>query len=357
MEPDHMQNTSHSRGLAPPRLTLRMARSIPVLLLLGLAVHLLLPQITVLEHSLQVIRRMALWAVTLAVIAQGLSYVGSGYLLHALVAVARQKLSVWQGTLITLAGSSVGLIAGGMVGNAAAVYRWVRNSGVDKEGALLAGWLPSLFNNGLLLLVSLAGVLHLLLVHELSTVQALGFGLTLVVILAAVGGILWGVGHRPAFVSLLAGVSRWWAGLLHRSYDTTSSASAAERLFSAWDTMRAGGWRGPAWGAILNLGFDMSTLYFIFVAARRPVSLGILLAGYGLPLLLGKAAFFLPGGVGMIEATMTVLYNGLGVPPGVTVVVILGYRALSFWIPTLLGFPLVFYLQRTTHSGDDEHPF
>lgn len=96
----------------------------------------------------------------------------------------------------------------------------------------------------------------------------------------------------------------------------------------------------------------MFTLYWVFIAARHPVSLGVLLAGYGLPLLLGKAAFFLPGGVGIIEGTMAALYNGLGVPPGVTVVVILGYRVLSFWIPTLLGFPLVIYLQRTTHSGD-----
>jgi uncharacterized membrane protein YbhN (UPF0104 family) len=239
-----------------------------------------------------------------------------------------------------------------MVGNAAAVYRWLRGSDIDREGALLAGWLPSLFNNGLLLLVSLVGMLHLLLVHELSTAQVVGFGFTLTVILAAVGGILWGVGHRAAFVSLLTGVSQWAAGLLHRPHSPASTADAAERIFSAWDALRAEGWRGPALGAVLNLGFDMLTLYCVFIAARHPVSLGVLLAGYGLPLLLSKAAFFLPGGVGIIEGTMAALYNGLGVPPSVTVVVILGYRMLSFWIPTLLGFPLVIYLQRTTHSSD-----
>jgi uncharacterized membrane protein YbhN (UPF0104 family) len=347
-----MQTTTHNHTLPTPRLTLRIARSIPVLLLVGLAVHLLLPQITALEHSLQVIRQMALWAVGLAVLAQVLSYAGSGYLLRALVAVAGQTLTMLRGTLITLAGSSIGLVAGGMVGNAAAVYRWLRGSGIERDGALLAGWLPSLLNNGLLLLVSLVGMLHLLLVHELSTAQAVGFGFTLAVILAAVGGILWGVGHRAAFVSLLTGVSRWGAGLLHRPYSPATPADAAERVFSAWDALRAGGWRGPALGTLLNLGFDMLTLYCLFFAARHPVSFGVLLAGYGLPLLLGKAAFFLPGGVGIIEGTMAALYNGLGVPPGVTVVVILGYRVLSFWIPTLLGFPLVIYLQRTTHSGD-----
>ena len=43
----------------------------------------------------------------------------------------------------------------------------------------------------------------------------------------------------------------------------------------------------------------MLTLYLIFFAAGYPVSPAILLTGYGLPLLLGKAPL-LPGGVGIV---------------------------------------------------------
>jgi uncharacterized protein (TIRG00374 family) len=125
--------------------------------------------------------------------------------------------------------------------------------------------------------------------------------------------------------------------------------AAVERLFGAWDTLRTGGWHGPALGAAANVAFDMGTLYLLFVAARYPVSPGVLLAGYGLPLLLGKVSF-LPGGVGIVEGTMAVLYDGLGVPDAVTVVVILAYRLISFWLPTLVGFPMAAYLQRATRS-------
>ncbi len=97
----------------------------------------------------------------------------------------------------------------------------------------------------------------------------------------------------------------------------------------------------------------MLTLYFLFVAAGHTVSPGILLAGYGLPQLLGKVSF-LPGRVGIVEGTMAALYDGLGVPDGVTVVVILTYRVLSFWLPTLLGFPLVPYLQRVSGCANDQ---
>ena len=329
-----------SRTVSVPQLTVRVGRYLPPLLLLGLAVHLILPQIATLEQSLEVIKGMVLWAVALAVLAQVLSYVGSGFLLRAIVAVVGQRLSVIRSILITMAASSIGLVAGGMVGNAAATYRWTRASGVSREGAVLAGWLPPLFNNGALVVIGIFGLLHLLIVHELSTLQAVGFGLTLLVLGLIVGVVLWGVHHRLQITTLAVRVVSRWAALRRRPYDPAATEAATGHWFSAWDTLRAGGWRGPALGAVLNIVFDMLTLYFLFVAAGHAVSPGVLLAGYGLPLLLGKVTF-LPGGVGIVEGTMAALYDGLGVPDGVTVVVVLTYRVLSFWLPTLLGFPLV----------------
>jgi hypothetical protein len=93
----------------------------------------------------------------------------------------------------------------------------------------------------------------------------------------------------------------------------------------------------------------MLTLYLLFIAAGHAVSPGILLVGYGLPQLLGKVSF-LPGGVGIIEGTMAAMYASLGVPNAVSVVVILTYRFISFWLPTLVGFLLIPYLQRASSS-------
>jgi uncharacterized protein (TIRG00374 family) len=107
-------------------------------------------------------------------------------------------------------------------------------------------------------------------------------------------------------------------------------------------------------GAIANIGFDMLTLYFLFVAAGYNVSLGILFAGYGLPFILGKMAFLFPGGVGVIEGSMVALYDSLKVPNAVSVVVILGYRLFSFWLPTLLGFAAAAYLSRKSSSTGGE---
>jgi uncharacterized protein (TIRG00374 family) len=338
------------RKVSIPKAVMRPLRYLPTLVLVGLAVHLLLPQITALEHSVKVIEQLALWAVGLALLAQVFSYVGLGYLLHAAADIVRDRLPLLRAVLISVAASDIGLVAGGAVGNAAAVFRWARGSGVNKEGALLAGTLPSLFNNLLLALIAIAGLIHLLVVHDLSTFQAIAFAVILFLLAGIIGGLVWGMRHRPALTGLAERAAAWWAKLRGKSHETARTQEAMERLYATWDALKAGGWRGPLLGAALNTGFDILTLYLVFVAAGHAVSPGVLLAGYGLPLLLGKVGF-LPGGVGIVEATMAALYDGLGVPDPVTVVVILAYRAISFWLPTLVGFPLIPYLQHVTRSG------
>jgi len=332
---------------AAPSLTVRLAKYLPTLILAGLAIHILLPQWATLESSLQVIRRMSVLVVAGAAIAQVLSYVGSGYMVSSLVACIGNRISVTRSMVIVLASSSVGLVAGGVVGNAAATYRLMRRGGVCQEGALLAGWFPPLFNNAVLVILSLTGLLQLLVLRELSRPVAIGFSVVALLLGAFAGVLVWGIYHRAGLGMLAERLSRRWALFRRRAYDPTNTRASLQRIFQAWDLFRTGRWRRPAIGAVLNSLFDMLTLYLIFVAAGHRVTPGLVLAGYGLPLLLGKFTF-LPGGIGVVEGSMAAMYSALGVPHAVTVIVIIAYRILSFWLPSLMGFPLFAYL---LHSG------
>jgi uncharacterized protein (TIRG00374 family) len=337
------------RKVSIPKAVLRPLRYLPMLILLGLAVHILLPQITELEHSVDVIKRMALWAVGLALLAQVLSYVGLGYLLTSAAGIVQDRLPIFRAVIISIASSDISLVAGGAVGNVAGVYRWTRGD-ISKEGALLAGTLPTIFNDLFLTLVTIAGFIQLLVAHDLTTFQIVAFTTILLVLVGMISGLAWGMQHRTALSALADRVRGWWARLRGKPYEPELTQETMERLYATWDALKSGGWRGPLLGAAFNISFDMLTLYFIFVAAGHAVSPGVLLAGYGLPLLLGKTGF-LPGGVGIVEGTMAALYDSLGVPDPVTVVVILAYRGLSFWLPTLIGLPLIPYLQHLTRSG------
>jgi uncharacterized protein (TIRG00374 family) len=346
-------NMTLERTLRPFKirpLSIRWLRYLVPLLLVGLAVHLLLPQIASLKQTWQTIQKMPWWLVALAIVAEIASYGGSGYLLATLVAILKERLTVLRGTLITLAGGSIGLVAGGVVGNSAATFRWTEASGASKQAAELCGTLPSIFNNILLAIIAILGLIHLLVIHQLTRLQAVSFSLILGLLTLLVTIVVYGVTHPAWLLRQFTRLAKWWATERKRPYDPEATEGAVNQLVNTWTILRRGGWRGPTVGAALNIGFDMLTLYLVFVAAGHAVSPGVLLTGYGLPLLIGKVGF-LPGGVGIVESTMTAIFVSLAVPNDVVVVVVLGYRLISFWIPTLLGFPLAVYLQRVTKKG------
>lgn len=321
------------------------------LLMASIAIYLLLPQITDLEKSWQTVRTLRWQWVALAALAQTVSYVGSGYLLHALVGLAHEHLSVGRGIVLATAGDGVGPLFGGVIGKSASTYYWLRGSHSTSRGAGLAATLPTVFNNLWLLLLSLAGLIHLIAVHELTRAQTVGFivciGLVLLV-LAIVNRI---IRHPDRATMSLQRIEQ----RLRRKGEKHSAKNIVNSLVNTWHALQHGGWQKPVLASLINISGDVLTIYFLFLAANNRVSLGMLLTGYGLPILLGKVSF-LPGGVGIVEATMTAIYTSLSVSNHVAVVVILGYRLISFWLPLLIGAPLAIYLQKTTSEQIESTP-
>ncbi|MCA9952921.1 MAG: flippase-like domain-containing protein [Anaerolineales bacterium] len=350
MSDSKLSDSSRRKQLRPlysgPFIGRWLRRLVP-LVMIGLAVHLLLPQLDNLGNTWQTIQQMPQWLVALAIGSQIISYSFSGYLLTALAVMLNEHLAIRRSVLITLAGGSIGIIAGGIVGSSAAIYRWTRASGVSRQTAGLCSTLPPLFNNFLLAVIAIWGLLHLLLIHKLTVLQGVSFGLVLAILTVLVTMGLWGVTHPVWLLATMTRLSAWWAKVWKRPFAPATIENSVNQFINTWLIFRSGGWRGPALGAILYTGFDMLTLYFLFIAAGHPVRPGVLLTGYGLPLLIGKAGF-IPGGVGIVEATMTAIYVSMGIPTHLTVVVTLAYRLISFWFPILLGFWAAVYLQRVT---------
>ena len=331
-----------------PRL--RLWPALPVLIILGLAVHLLIPQISSLERSWSILKGMTWWAFVLAIFSQAFSYLGFGFILCAILNLNQRKLSVLKGAMIAMASASIGLVAGGWVGGAAATFTWVHREDPDGNSAALAGTLPSLLNNGVLVGVAILGTTYLLLLHDLSSTQLIEFVLILLGLGILTVSLVLALRFPNKTTQLALWLSGRWAVIRRKPFKSENTIRSVRQYYSALNTLKNKGWLRPLLGAVANIGFDMLTLYFVFVAVGHQVSLGVLFAGYGLPLILGKIAFLIPGGVGVIEGSMVVLYTSLQVPNEISVVVILGYRLISFWLPTLLGFVSVGYLSRKSSN-------
>ena len=344
---DRRTTTDDAPTPRAPRL--RWRRTVPILLLLALAVHTLLPQLASLEAAAGVMQQLRWWAVALAVAAQVASYWGNAFTIQSSARLTGDRLSIGDSAKLALAASTVGLLAGGPLGYAAATYHWAHQRGLSRDAAVLCGWVPALFNMLMLVALGLLGALELLrrnLLPHGELVAVLVVGVTVGALLAAGA---WLVAREERMIAAAKQLRRGWRRVRRRprGADDDDERQAMRRLANARRHLGHGGWHRPLAGASANAGFDMLTIALLFTAAHSTLSPATLLAGYGLPLLLGRVSF-LPGGIGIVEGGMVGAYHLVGVPTTTSVLVVLAYRGLSFWLPTLCGLPLAVLMQRGT---------
>ncbi|NTW43990.1 MAG: flippase-like domain-containing protein, partial [Anaerolineaceae bacterium] len=185
---------------------------------------------------------------------------------------------------------------------------------------------------------------------ELSKLEIIIFTVVLMILFVIVGFVIWGMRYHEQFLNNLHRLTVWVKTKLHRPLESEEIVDKARQAFIALDEIRNGKWHLPVVGALIYIVFDNLALFFLFYAAGHPVSILEVLSGYGLPLLMGKAAFILPGGLGIVETTMTAIFRGYGVPGSTAFAVVLVYRFLSFWFTAVMGYLLVFFLNHKTNN-------
>lgn len=331
----------------------RWIKWIVMLALLGLAVKLILPQLGDLRKSAEVLRTMRPWAVGLAILSEILSYVALGYMMKRIVGLTGQVLTLHRAFGVTLASGAVGLVAGGLVGIGGSSFRWLRDAGIRAEGALLAGWLPTLLNASTIGAFALIGMVELVLFQDISTALWIAFGLSVGLLVVVAGALFWASGHREAAKRILARWQAKWARLRKKQADPEPMLAFVDRLFDAFHVLKTRGWKAPVAAAAIGVLLDMGAMFWLFVAAGSALTPGKVLSGYALPLLIGKVAV-IPGGIGVVEGTMILLYHGFGIETATAVLVVLAYRVIAFWMPNLLGLCIIPLLQiPTRRSGAD----
>jgi glycosyltransferase 2 family protein len=309
------------------------------------AIHTLLPQITTLENTVKVLQSMSVWLVLLALVAEILSYMGNGYLLKVLVTLGKSKFSIFRGILIYMASSSIGLVAGGWISIAATTYYWVsKNEDVSSEEAALTGFIPNLYNDTLISILTFISMGYLLLIHDLTKLHIIIYSIVLFVSIMGNLIFIFGIFHRAFVERFILGTLGYIIRLFKRKYDPKGISNVLNNLYMGLDMLKKKGWRKPAVGSCMNIGFDMLCLYLIFIAAGYRIHIIVLIAGYGFSILIGMAAFFIPGGVGVVESSLVAIFTSLGVPAEISVIASLSYRLFSFWIPSILGFAVSGYL-------------
>jgi uncharacterized protein (TIRG00374 family) len=306
----------------------------------------LLTKIASIEKAAAVIAALPVWMVGIAALTQVISYLGSGYQLKTIVNNDLHKISTIRGALITIAGESVGL-AGGMAGSIAVTYLWVAKDKDMSDEGVMAGVIPIIYNSVALIAFSTIGMAYLLVNKSLSTTQIVFYGLILIILLVGIIAIVYGLFRKQMVENVFLKAGGWINRLSRSKMDLVRIKNRIDHFYRSLALMKKKGWVKIGLGTLVNVGFDIVTIYIFFAASGYNITPGVLVAGYCLSFLMGRSFFFIPGGSGVIEGGMVAIFINLGVPAPISVVAALGYRFLSFWLPSLIGFLMIIYLERS----------
>jgi uncharacterized protein (TIRG00374 family) len=324
----------------------RAAVTVIELVFFAVVVYKLVPRIDVVRHVITTVR----WPVVpLAV----------GFEAASLSAYAELDLCALRGIgvkarrpvmyLVNISGAALGkVLPGGTIAAMPFTTRMLEAEGADPALAVAA-----LAGSGLLASVVLAALLPVAALVAMAS----GFG---GVLASSVLGVALGLGaiallvrpvlHDPNKIGALAtrvahGVSR---GPLRRHIDPqqigVSIATAAAALLEL--TKRRATLRQASLWAAASWMFDFAALVTIALSVGRSSPL----AGLPLAYVVGQLAAAVPltpGGVGVVEATMTAALVAQGSSGATAAVTVLGWRLVSHWLPIAVG--LVTFLLRPRH--------
>ena len=298
----------------------------------ALAVFVLLSRKGELSGAGQSFRHLRYWLVGPAVAAEAVSILCFAFTLGRLLREADQPVGARPLLALTLASNAIAnsLPAGPAFG-AAYSYRRLRVHGVPE---LVAVW--ATLAAGVLASASLA------MMAAVGTAAAADLSSDLGLAGAIVGTLVVCLGllvllNQPGLIAPPVSLGASWLRRLvgwPRSEPSEVAAAVRDRLA----VVRLG-WSGIAralaW-AMGNWAFDLGCLLLAFLAVHSSIPWGGLLLAYGAAQLAANLPIT-PGGLGVVEGSLTIGLIAYGGAEAASVAAVLVYRVLSFWTPLLLG--------------------
>jgi putative heme transporter len=223
---------------------------------------------------------------------------------------------------------------GGAVGAAVAVSR-LRSFGLSGPAATASVSLTGPVSVTTVALVGAAGIVTAVVAGDLPRDWAWLAALVLLVLLAIVVGIVAAL-RSPVAGDRLVG----WLGRLPKLEDRVAEWRSALRAVTEDDPPTTGdlarivGWSAVKWTV------DIVSLALVFVAFGQTPSLTVLLVGFGVSQV-AAAIPITPGGIGFVEGGMVAAFVALGSPLSLATSVVLGYRLVETWMPTIAGIPAI----------------
>lgn len=263
------------------------------------------------------------------------------------------KETRWNLLLQTTASTFISMIApsGGMSGLAVLIDS-AKQRKLSSGRVLVVGILYLLYEYASLLCVVTIGFVVFLRRGHLG-VGEISAALFMLAIALGVGVVLYlGYISQRRLGLLLTGLSRWAnrrvRRIFHRDLINVGNAYfLSTEIADGISTIRAKPKKlvWPFLFALNNKAILICILAFTFMALNVPYSVGTIVGGFSI----SQLFYYIsptPGGVGVVEGVFPLVLTTLRVPFGKAVLITFTYRAITLWLPLLIGFISFRILQR-----------
>jgi uncharacterized protein (TIRG00374 family) len=239
-------------------------------------------------------------------------------------------------------------LPGGSAVGAAVQFRMLRTAGIDTDSAVGGLAATSILSVGGLLALPVFALPAILGGTQVSAgldhaalLGLAGFGLFIVF------GVVVMVSDRP--LAMAGSLVQWILNKIPRR--KTKTKDLGDRLLQQRDQIRSALGRNW-WMALLlitgRLGFDYLCLLGVLRATGSDPRPSLVLLAYAISGLIDLVPLT-PGGLGIVEASLSGLLVLAGVRVGSAVLATLAYRLISYWLPLLAG-PVVYFFYRRRYG-------
>ena len=329
-----------------------------ILILVAIAIYFLVPKLVGAKEGIKLLQKVKPIYLFFCLVAEFISYVGAAFLVKLVLKRLKYNLrfldTIRMGTIGAFA---IHFFPVSGAGEAAINYYILRAKKVSQGDALFIFIIRGIFFYTAFFLLFALGSIIIPTHPHLSIDQKIVGIILFAIIISFTLWIRYLYRHKYNFWSVgykFLGMIKWLSKkiLKKRVFSGEVVEIIVSDIYNGFhifskgkmDWFPATGWAMVYWLA------DMSCLFFSLLAFGYLVNPGVLIFAYCIATLAGLLSF-IPGGVGVLDGTLSLGLIGLGVPTGLALFAVLLYRFFSFWLLMPVGF-LSFLTLRSEIAND-----
>lgn len=353
MDEDQARRPAAEEEMPRVRLTRRQLFAFAAFVVSGVAFfYFVLPKLAGVGTTLHRLEQGNTWWIAVGVLLEAASFAGYVVLFRSVFVGDHDRIGWRESYEITMAGLvATRLFAAAGAGGIALTAWALRRSGME----------PRLVACRMVAFMVLLYVIYAasLLIDGIGLGSGLfpgGGSFAITVVPAIVAAVLFVVAGLVALLPgdterrlgrLSSGSGRWARWGARAIAVPALAASGVRTAISLVRTRDPGLLGAPAWW-----GFDVCVLWAMFHAFGSPPPFTVIWMAYFVGMLGNLLP--LPGGLGGVEGGMIGAFAAFGVDFNLTVLAVLSYRGISFWLPTAPGAVAYFQLRRTVARWRDQ---